>query len=796
MPKSKHRRKQTPPVLGAVQQAHESHRPGKLPRAQYDPALAIQRGIEFHQRGEFEEAEQQYREVLKRQPDHFEALHFLGILRGQRGDPEKALELLSLAVKLRPNSSEANCNIGVTLVVLRRHAEALSSFDRALAAHPNYFDALYSRGVTLAALNRHQEAIESYDRALSIMPAAKVFYSRAKVLQALNRHREALSSFDQALTLKPDYAEAHADRGTTLTMLNRHDEAIRSYDRALAIKPVHADAHYRRGNVLRVLGRDEEALMSYDRALELKQDYAEALNNRGNALQALRRFPAAVTSYDRAIALRPDYTNAWYNRGILLTKLNRYAEAAVSFARVLDLDPDYKYALGDAVHARAQICDWNDCAVNRKKLDAAVGSGRLVTPFHFLAASNDLAEQLACARNFVHARYPAIALPLWNGDRYRHERIRVAYVSADFHEHAAAFLTAGLFESHNRTRFETTAISLGPDVASAMRARLQHAFERFIDVRHKSDRDIAVLLRELEIDIAVDLMGFTTNSRTGIFAHRPSPIQVNYLGYPGTMGAEYIDYILADRVVIPEEHQRYYMEKVVYLPDCYQVNDAKRQISKLTPTRTEVGLPEKGFVFCSFNNSYKITQEMFDVWMRLLRNVEGSVLWLLRSNAMVAQNLRREARIRGIAPERLVFARRVKLAEYLARYRLADLFLDTLPYNAGTTASDALWAGLPILTCVGQTFVGRMAASLLHSIGLPELITQSMQEYEALAIRLATNPALLKEAKHKLERNRLATPLFDTERFTRHIEAAYATMWSLYQHGEQPRSFTVAATTT
>lgn len=319
-------------------------------------------------------------------------------------------------------------------------------------------------------------------------------------------------------------------------------------------------------------------------------------------------------------------------------------------------------------------------------------------------------------------------------------------------------------------------MSFGPASQGEMRQRLIPAFDRFVDVRDYGDREVALLLRQWQIDIAIDLKGYTTSARPGILAHRPAPIQVNYLGYPGTMGVSHIDYILADKVVIPESDQHYYQEKIVYLPDTYQANDQKRQIATELPSRAELGLPENGFVFCCFNNNYKITPVLFDIWMRLLQQVPTSVLWLFENNPTVSRNLRQEAIKRGIVPERLVFAPAIKLDKHLSRIRQADLFLDTLPYNAHTTASDALWAGLPVLTCKGNTFAGRVAASLLSAIGLPELVTNSLAEYEALALHLATNPEVLAEIKTKLARNRDTHPLFDTKLFCRNIEAAYRGM--------------------
>jgi predicted O-linked N-acetylglucosamine transferase (SPINDLY family) len=428
------------------------------------------------------------------------------------------------------------------------------------------------------------------------------------------------------------------------------------------------------------------------------------------------------------------------------------------------------------------------------QLNAAVAAGSIaIVPLSFLAIPSRSADQFTCAKIYTADRFPDFPVPLWQGERYSHQRIRVAYLSADLRNHPVAVLTAGLFERHDRSRFETIAISLGVNTPDPMRERLKTAFDQFFDVKIKNDREIAALVRDMEIDIAVDLGGFTDDARPIVFAQRPAPVQVNYLGYAGTLGQNYWDYIIADRFVIPENCHENYAEKVVYLPDSYMANDDSRKISSPTPSRREAGLPDNGFVFCCFNNNFKITPNVFDIWMRLLREVEGSVLWLSAANSSVANNLRREAEKRGISAERLIFAPRVQLNEdHLARLRLAGMFLDTVYYNAHATASDALWAGLPVITCPGQTFASRVAGSLLNTVGLPELVTQSLADYEALALKLARDPELLAAIKQKLARQRASYPLFNTERFTRHMEAAYTAMWQRYQQGEPPQSFAVS----
>jgi predicted O-linked N-acetylglucosamine transferase (SPINDLY family) len=513
------------------------------------------------------------------------------------------------------------------------------------------------------------------------------------------------------------------------------------------------------------MNQHEEALQSYNKALALKSDTSGA-------------------SYDRKDVLN--------NRGNLLRGLKRYEEAIDDYGALFEADPDYPFNRGALFYARAECCDWAGFERETHALSAGVRARKpLVRPFAFFAFSDSAADQLRCAQVYVENRCPPSPMPLWAGERYDHDRIRVAYVSADFHTHPMAFLMAGLFERHDRSRFETIAISFGPDEPGEMRTRLENAFDRFINLREAGSTEIAKLIRELEVDIAIDRKGYTQNARPEIFAQRPAPVQAAWLAFPGTVGADYMDYILADRHVIPEDQQQYYTEKVVYLPDTYQANDSTRPIAEQTPSRTEAGLPDTAFVFCSFNANYKINPPVFDIWMHLLNHVKGSVLWLLESNPAAARNLRREAEMRGVAPERLVFAPHIDNADHLARHRLADLFLDTLPFNAHTTASDALWAGLPVLTCIGTTFAGRVAASLLNAIGLPELVTHSLEDYEALALTLAQDGNALAALKSKLARNRLTHPLFDTDRMRRHVEAAYEAMWQRHQRRQPPAEFTV-----
>jgi predicted O-linked N-acetylglucosamine transferase (SPINDLY family) len=475
-----------------------------------------------------------------------------------------------------------------------------------------------------------------------------------------------------------------------------------------------------------------------------------------------------------------------------LRDLKRHAEALESYERALRIDPDLEWLHGTWLNARMQVCDWRDFEAHRDRLVRRIERReKAANPFPVLALTGSPEIQRIAAEIWVAERHAAgHALPEMPR-RPGHGKIRIGYFSADFYEHATSYLMAELLERHDKSSFQVTAFSFGPDTRDEMRGRVEAAVDRFIDVGRRSDEEVAMLARSLEIDIAVDLKGFTEDSRTDIFALRAAPIQVSYLGYPGTMGAGFIDYLVADPTIIPEGHERHYAESVAYLPNSYQVNDSRRRIAEKSFTREELGLPRDGFVFCSFNNNYKITPDVFDRWMRMLREVEGSVLWLLQDNEWAAENLRMEAGRRGIAGDRLVFARRMPLAEHLARHRLADLFVDTLPYNAHTTASDALWAGLPVLTCPGEAFAGRVGASLLNAIGLPELIARTPEEYEAAAIELANDPARLREIRQRLADNRLAAPLFDAGLFATHIEAAYTAMYGRYRDGLAPESIRV-----
>ena len=572
-------------------------------------------------------------------------------------------------------------------------------------------------------------------------------------------------------------------------------DALACFDQALDQDPANPLAFNNRGLVRQELGRLDDALLDFTQATRLHGGFGEAFTNRANVLKELGRSDEALAASERALALNPTIATAHAIRGAMLIELGRPEEAAAAYARAQELDPGIPYVPGNWLLAKMSIGDWTGFDTDCRRMVAAIDRGEnAISPFVALMLPTTPGEQQRCARVYVDGlRLPAgRAEP--PGRRRAHDRIRVAYLSADFRNHPVAHLLAGAIERHDRTEFEVIGIYHGPDVHDECRVRLEAGFERFLDVRTRSDADVEVLVRDLEIDILVDLMGHTKHARPGICARRAAPVQVSFLGYPGTAGAPWIDYLIADATLIPPSARAYYDEKIACMPYSFQVNDSTKRIAETSPGRTALGLPECGIVFCCFNNSFKITPDAFDIWMRLLRAVPDSVLWLLETKtAAFSRNLRREAAARGIDGDRLVFAPRMPLALHLARHRSADLFVDTFHYNAHTTASDALWAGLPLVTCLGETFAGRVAASLLRAVGLPELVAANPAEYEALALELARAPDRLSALRRKLSVQRLQAPLFDTALWVRHVEMLYRRMHARHDAGLPPEDFAIDA---
>ncbi len=558
---------------------------------------------------------------------------------------------------------------------------------------------------------------------------------------------KALSFINEAIKINPNFAETYNVQGNTLNELKQLNQAVISYDKAIKINPNFSNAYYNKGLVLHELKNTNLAIENYKEAIKINPNFFQAYNNMGFAFHQLKRFDESLKSYEKAFAI----------------------------------NPNSNFLLGKIIHSKNFLCEWKSHKENLKNLTNQLENNKAsCLPFATLSLFDSPRLQKKAAELWIQETFPKNNIPEKIKKYKSNKKIKLGYYSADYHNHATSFLIAELMELHNKSKFELFGFSFGPNKQDEMRKRVSSSFDQFIDVRFKSDYEIVELSRKLEIDIAVDLKGITTDSRFGIFLKRCAPIQINFLGYPGTLGTSTIDYILADKILISKKNQKNFFEKIIYMPNSYQPNDTKKKISKKNFTRKEMGLPKNSFVFCCFNQNYKITPDVYDIWMKLLKKIDGSVLWLMKNSEKATENLKKEAIKRNIKSNRIIFAEKMPLAEHLARHKLADLFIDTFPYNAHTTCSDALWSGLPVITRMGESFASRVGASLLSAIELNELITKSEKEYEKLAIKLATNPKLLNKIKNKLKKNKVLKPLFNTKLYTSNIELAYTKIYNNY----------------
>jgi protein O-GlcNAc transferase len=747
-------------------------------------------GTVLQQQGRWEEAVAAHAQAIKLDPNYAEAHLALGNALKQQGDLDGATRSYLAAITIRPAYAEAHNNAGVVLQMRGELDEAAGAYRRAVAARPGYAEALFNLGSVLHQMHQLEAAEASYRQVIAIAPKIAVAYNNlGTVLKDKGDLDAALVSLEQAITLQADYAEAHYNCGAVLLQQERPEEALAAYGRALALRPDYIDAANNAGIVLQELGWHADAIDLYRKFAAAA--HADLSNNIGTALLGSGQPEEARQAFEQALVSRPDFPEAAYNLGNALRELGRLADAIAAWERALQLRADYPDALSQLVHHRALACQWEQYAADQERLLAMVRRGVRVPPFYLLSTPATASDQQLAARRWMAPIQPP------QQARFQHQhsvgggRLRLGYLSGDFHQHATAQLMAGLFEGHDRDRFEVFAYSYGADDASAMRSRLRSAFDRFVDISGLSYRDAAKAIHQDQIDILIDLKGYTHGSRPMIPALRPAPVQVSYLGYPATTGADFIDYVLVDRFVVDHSEQPVFSEKLVHLPICYQANDPAFARATSPTSRRDWGLPEEGLVLCCFNNSYKLSPGIFDIWMRLLGATPGCVLWLLAANGLVELNLRKEAAARGIDPARLVFAGVVPSAVHIERHRHADLFLDTLPCNAHTTASDALWGGLPVLTCRGDTFAGRVAGSLLNAIDMDELVTTSLDQYELIAKALLGDPGRLRALRQKIEQKRDVNSLFDLPTLTRAIEAAYERMWQLHLAGEGPQAFTV-----
>ncbi len=645
--------------------------------------------------------------------------------------------------------------------------------------------AYFLEGCAFLEVEDFFQAEGKFSQSLELIPDRVSTLTNLSAVQIkLKKYSIAKTTSEKAILFDSNNSEAYLNLGLIEKELKSFESALQFIDKSISLKPDYAQAWSNKGNVLKELKRYEEAIAHFDKALSLKPDYAQAWSNKGNVLKELKRYEEAIAHFDKALSLKPDYAEAWSNKGLTLYECKHFDEAIAHYDKALSLKTNIDWVPGDLLFTKMKIGSWlglADAIANISK--KIMASEKVALPFPMLALYDDALLHKKCAEIFARDKYPLNPAlgPIYKVAKK--EKIRIAYFSPDFKNHPVSFLTAELFEIHDRARFEVFAFSFQKvSVDDGMNLRLRESFDRFIDVESMSDQEIAQLARELEIDIAIDLSGNTQDSRTEIFSYRTAPIQLSWLGYPGTLGTDYIDYIVADKTIIPESHRQFYAEKVAYLPDTYMVDDSRRTASTRVFTRQECGLPENAFVFCCFNNDYKFNPQIIDGWSKILLEVKNSVLWISENNKYFRANITSEFEKRYIDSSRIIFAQRLELmADHLARYSLADLFLDTIPYNAHTTAVDSLKAGIPVLTLMGQSFASRVAASLLNAIDLPELVTSTQEEYEALAIELAKNPQKLKAIKQRLLENRLTTPLFNTPLFAKNLETVYIKMYEKYQ---------------
>jgi len=780
-------------------------------------------GVLFQELGQIDSAVKHLEDALLIMPEFAEAHNNLGNVFKTLGRSEDALGCYRAAVLIKPSYAEAHFNLGVIYQELEKFNEAINHYEKAISIRSDYAEAYNNRGIILKEKGKLNDAINSFNDALTINPVyVEANYNLGVSFQELEKFNQAIKQYEKTITINPDYAEAHNNLGIAFKELEKYDLAIKSYEKAITLNPDYAEAHNNLGNMLKVLGKPYEAIKSYEKTLKIKPDYAEAHNNLGiilmhlgeldksvksfeNALiinpnyaevhnnlgivfGMLGNLESSIKSYEKALAKEPNYAEAHSNLGNLMIDLKRLDDAIFNYDKAFELKPEIPFNFGNLLHTKMHLCLWSNLTGQCKEIIRKINSNeKSIDPFSLLALIDDPKLHKKAAEIYINDKYPKnLDLPSI-GLHPKHKKIRIGYFSADFRVHPVANLTAELYEIHDRSQFEVYAFSFGLDNNDEMNLRIKAGVDYFHDVSSMSHKEVALLARSLELDIAIDLGGFTQDTRTGIFAMQAAPIQVNYLGYSSTMGASYMDYIIADPTLIPKNKQQYYSEKIAYLPDSFMVNDTKNKKSTRKFTREEAGLPNKGFIYCCFNNYYKITPLVFASWMRVLSEVDGSLLWLPEGDISAMTNLKKEAKKYGVDDSRLIFAPRLDLREdHLSRIQLADLFLDTLPYNAHATTSDALQVGLPVLTRIGESFASRVAASLINSVNMPELITSTLSQYEALAIKLATDSLKFKDIKEKLENNLLSSPLYNTPLYAKQIESAYLVMYDRYQKGLEP----------
>ena len=741
-------------------------------------------GSVFKELDQSDNAIRSFEKAIEIKPDYFEAYYNLGQTFQGLNNIDAAIKSYEEVLIIKPDFAELHNNLGVIYHGIDKIDSARKHLKDAVRIMPEFVEAYNNLGNVYKLINKPDKAIACYQKTIAINPGlADGYFNIGVVLQEQKKIKSAISNYETAISLNPNYADAYMNLAHIMQDLMQFDEAVEIYQKVLMITKDNAEALTELGITYMHLGKSNASIESFKKALAIDSNLNLAHNGLGIVFHKINQLEKALISYEKAIFNNPEYAEAYLNLGNLMTDLDQLDKAVLNYQYAFDLNPEIDNIFGNLLHIKMHLCIWDDFYNDLEELIKKINNNeRVITPFPLLALIDDPKIQRKNAEMYVNDKYPRNHNLPKLSHYSKHAKIRIGYFSADFREHPVSTLTAELYEIHDRGQFEIYAFSFGPDTQDAMNLRIKAGVDHFHNVHEMSDKDIAILSRSLEIDIAIDLGGHTKSARTGIFAMSAAPIQVHYLGYLGTMGTDYYDYLLADQTLIPMQYQQYYSEKIAYLPS-YQVNDSTELTPKIIFTREDLGLPKEGFVFCCFNNTYKFTPSTFDSWAKILKQVKGSVLFLLVDTDIAKINLRKEIIQRGIDPKRLFFGERLARPEYLARYRTVDLFLDTHPCNAGITASDALKMGLPLITYKGESYQARIGASILNSINLPELITSSPEEYESLAIELATHPEKLKVIKDKLESNLSKAPLCNTRLITSDLESAFTMMYERYLKG-------------
>lgn len=811
----------------------------------YQPDIDITRelkkGVSHHQSGNLEEAERHYYRILAADSHHADALHLIGLVAHQRKDHQRAVEFIrkaidnnrgcsfyynnlgaalkeagnlndavisyQQAIQLQPNYPEAAYNLGSIYMIMGNAAEAVQWYEKAIRIKPDYVDALSNLSAAYNKLNRYDNAIWCCEKVLSLNPDNAVALNNlGNAMMAKRAPEQAIIYFQRSIAADPNNPEARGNLGNAYYDLGDQMKALDSYRQALALNPAYAEAFNNMGIVLREMGRLEEAVRCYRQSMQLKPKDAEAYHNLGNILKDQGQLDQAITMYRRAIEYNAASIDSHVNLGIALEEKGDYGEAIHCYLNALQIDSDNAKAHSHLAHQLQNLCAWQQIEPINEKLDGftaqALKEGRKPDemPFLNLARHADpclnfkVAEAWSKSISRQFSYFPKF-YPKHNTTRCVEERkdlpVTIGYLSNNFKNHPTAHLVQGMFQLHDRKRFTVHCYSYGKDDSSAYREKIKSTCDRFVDISTHSHIAAAQQIYDEKVDILVDLVGYMKANRLSIPAMRPSPIQVRWLGSAGTTGADFFDYLITDKIVSPAEHASFYSEALVYMPDCYQINDNTQPAAEYGITREAVGLPENGIVFCSLSSRYKYDPILFRTWMRILKQVKGSFLWLLGGNADAEHNLRKFAQSSGVEENRLIFAQKIPRDEHLQRLQLADIALDTRVVNGAITTSEALWAGVPLITLQGTHFASRMSSSILTAARIPDLITHDLEQYESLAIRLALQTDALNKIRRQLQTNRLILPLFDTSRFVRNLEKAFLKMIDFYHSGKIPRQICV-----